>query len=213
MDPGEVERLFGPETIRREEDADTGALTLLDAYPPRWPRLAVGLVNCHHRAYYAGGADYPAETDDPQPVYFFALEAGSELLFRVAPRPGRSSRGEVEKAMDLLAWGLDHLGIGAKSAVGYGFMAVGEASEANPAQGSELHPWLRAKIVGLATQHHASNDEVLRGKALASAWSALEDGEEKAAIRQDIVAAWTAHGWWDAPPGRAAKQAKAIYGG
>lgn len=114
-------------------------------------------------------------------MFFLALEAGSELLLRIAPRPAPRAPAAAVRG----TWS---------------------------APSADLHPWLRERIAALAAEHHTSEDETLRGKALAGAWAALAPGEEKAAIRASIVAAWAARGWWEAPPSKAARQTKAIYG-
>jgi len=79
--------------------------------------------------------------------------------------------------------------------------------------GPALRPWLSAQLNELATRNHASEEETLRGKALAAAWRALDEGDEKAAIREEIVALWKAREWWEQPPGKAARQAKGVYEG
>ncbi|NOT11624.1 MAG: hypothetical protein HOP23_07330 [Methylococcaceae bacterium] len=52
---------------------------------------------------------------------------------------------------------------------------------------------------------------ILRGKALAEAWQALPEGEEKKSALADIKNRWQAENWWDEPNGKSARQAKAIY--
>lgn len=71
--------------------------------------------------------------------------------------------------------------------------------------------WVNQKLVQIAQQNHSSEKEVLRGKALAEAWQALPNGEEKQAALADIKTRWQAEGWWEQSVGKSAKQAKAIY--
>ncbi|MBP6058842.1 MAG: type III-A CRISPR-associated RAMP protein Csm5 [Nitrosomonas sp.] len=71
--------------------------------------------------------------------------------------------------------------------------------------------WVNQKLIQIAQQNHSSEKEALRGKALAEAWQALPDGEEKQAALADIKARWQAEDWWEQPSGKSAKQAKAIY--
>lgn len=115
-----LETLFGPDRIDRSEDAKTGDFIFLDAYPARWPRLEVDIINCHHQDYYAERSPFPSETDGPIPVYFLSVAAGTPWVFRLLSRSGE----HAARGMDLLRIGLKELGAGAKTAVGYGSFAV-----------------------------------------------------------------------------------------
>lgn len=71
--------------------------------------------------------------------------------------------------------------------------------------------WVDTTIKELIVVHHGKGDEILRGKQLAEAWQALESASLKAEAREAIVRAWKEKGYWDNPPGKASKKAKAIY--
>lgn len=75
----------------------------------------------------------------------------------------------------------------------------------------DLHPWLRTTVAELRPITKGPEDDILRGKLLAKAWAGLEDAELKAAVLASIRALWEANGWWNAPPGPAARKAKAMY--
>lgn len=81
--------------------------------------------------------------------------------------------------------------------------------QANAAQSA----WVNQKLAQIAQQNRSSEKDALRGKALAEAWQALSEGEEKQAALADIKRRWQAENWWDEPNGKSAKQAKAIYVG
>lgn len=81
--------------------------------------------------------------------------------------------------------------------------------QASAAQSS----WVNQKLAQIAQQNHSSEKDALRSKALAEAWQALSEGEEKQSALADIKRRWQAEKWWDEPNGKSAKQAKAIYGG
>lgn len=121
---GEIDRLLGPKDPRPGEAA-AGGLVFLDAYPSRWPRLAIDIVNCHHPAYYddlearRDRAD-PVDWENPNPVYFLSVDRGAVFRFRIVPRAGAAA--DLAIAWDWLKTGLDWLGIGAKTAAGYGQM-------------------------------------------------------------------------------------------
>jgi len=138
--PTDVQReLFGSAEEKEESAVEpaSGGLLFFDAYPVIWPRLKVDVVNCHHPAYYGAALDMvtsqrpgkPArktprvqavEYENPVPVYFLTVDAGTEFTFRIRGRAGNTHA--VHTAMRLLDFGLTVLGIGAKTAVGYGVM-------------------------------------------------------------------------------------------
>jgi CRISPR-associated protein Cmr6 len=123
-----TEALFGPERIETEEQAAPGDLVFLNAWPAAWPRLAVDVVNCHHPSYYRGLETAgprpagPSETDSPIPVFFLTVAADSRFAFRLGSRAG--SQANLDEGLRLLDLGLTVLGMGAKTAVGYGLMAA-----------------------------------------------------------------------------------------
>lgn len=71
--------------------------------------------------------------------------------------------------------------------------------------------WVNQKLAQLAQQNRSSEKDALRGKALAEAWQALSDEEEKQSALADIKRRWQTENWWNEPNGKSAKQAKAIY--
>lgn len=71
--------------------------------------------------------------------------------------------------------------------------------------------WVTQTIAKIAQQNRSSEKDTLRGKALAEAWQALPEGEEKRNALADIKTRWQAENWWDEPNGKSAKLAKAIY--
>lgn len=71
--------------------------------------------------------------------------------------------------------------------------------------------WVTQKVAQIAQQNRSSEKDALRGKALAEAWQALSESEEKNSALADIKSRWQAENWWDEPNGRSAKQAKSIY--
>lgn len=110
-----IESLFGPERIDRGNRAAKGRLTFLDAYPTHWPLLELDVINCHHPNYYTHD-EPPLESDDPVPVYFLTVAPKTSWTFRLT---GASPR-ETARSVEILRYGLQELGAGAKTAVGYG---------------------------------------------------------------------------------------------
>ena len=75
-------------------------------------------------------------------------------------------------------------------------------------------PTLALLLAEVMKTNHIQQEEVaLHGQALAKAWTALGEEAEKAAVKQEILSIWQNKGWWDAPNGKAAKNAKLIYQG
>ena len=108
----------------------------------------------------------------------------------------------------MLIAALSNRGIGAKTRTGYGLFDPLPEKPAGP-----VCAWVDQTIERLALQNRASKDDTLRGKGLAAAWAALTDPAHKAEALEDIRSRWQAEGWWDDPPGKSAKQARATYDG
>lgn len=125
---GKVERLFGPDRITDVESGFQGALVFHDAFPASWPTLNVDLINCHHPGYYRnpeegrGQHAQPLETENPVPVFFLTVAAGTRFEFPISGK----SQADVDQAFKLLELGFEWLGIGAKTAVGYGEFKLAE---------------------------------------------------------------------------------------
>lgn len=106
-----------------------GAVIFLDAIPTKVPKLEPDIMNNHHSEYYSdqNGQTPPAPWDSPNPVYFLTLGQSSEFTFAVAGRDKKeSTQGLVNQGIQWLKNGLSELGVGAKTASGYGYMPVEE---------------------------------------------------------------------------------------
>jgi CRISPR type III-B/RAMP module RAMP protein Cmr6 len=99
--------------------ARSGSVVFHDAWPTSWPKLTADIVNNHHPSYYQNG-DPPGDWDNPIPVYFLAVPAGTDFEFHIAGRRSDTSSELVARAREWLFGGLVHLGAGAKTAAGYG---------------------------------------------------------------------------------------------
>jgi len=116
LDKETIRRLFGPDM--EEETHAIGDLVFLPALPSAWPKLEVDIVNCHHPRYMDGKLPDPLDVESPVPVSFLVVAAGTDFEFRLFSRSGDK---EAEKTgFQLVRAGLEILGIGAKTAVGYG---------------------------------------------------------------------------------------------
>ncbi|HEY6137622.1 MAG TPA: type III-B CRISPR module RAMP protein Cmr6 [Thermoanaerobaculia bacterium] len=127
-------RIFGRDATEapNAEEREAGLVCLFDAYPTRWPALEVDVLTPHQGKYYTGTAPSPpGDWTDPIPVHFLRIAANCEVAFWFAPCRGTPltarDREEIEA---LLVLALDWLGLGAKTASGYGwFMSPETAAE------------------------------------------------------------------------------------
>lgn len=133
-----INALFG-----KAEDAQAGwqgALRFWDAYPQppqRGQLLQVEVMTPHQSHYYEGSAS-PHDSGNPNPIPFLAIAPGASFNFIVECNLPLLRRRAPELAADerwqrLLRAAFSHaftwLGFGAKTAVGYGAMAVDESLE------------------------------------------------------------------------------------
>ncbi len=124
----ESERLFG--TVHgADESAQRGDLVFLDAVPAAPPRIERDLANPHFVAYYGGQANTPpAAYLSPRPVFFLTVGRGSPFRFGVASIEG--DRASAERAIGWLGSALGEIGLGAKTAAGYGYWTSAGAESA-----------------------------------------------------------------------------------
>ena len=104
-------------------------------------------------------------------------------------------------------------GIGAKTRAGYGYFKrqAGDSTDLGGGRQPGTCTWVDETIADLMKESRAPAGDVLRGRALAKRWAAIEDAELKREAGEDIRRRWQAEDWWDEPPGKAARDAKAIY--
>jgi len=123
-----LDRIFGPE-ITPESTPKTGEAIFYDAFPTRWPVLEVDVLTPHYGKYYREDDVAPGDWDNPVPVPFLAIAAGTPFHFYI--RAKKDDSGPIRK---LLATGLDWLGIGAKKSAGYGVFGKEEPAKQAKAQ-------------------------------------------------------------------------------
>lgn len=113
--PEDIARWFGPEEISATSPGYRGSLSFFDALPAKEVTLGVDIINNHHPSYYGKGNEAVlTETDSPVPVTYLVVKKGT-FTFPVLAPPGDDQA--VKKILDL---GLNWLGVGAKTALGYG---------------------------------------------------------------------------------------------
>ncbi|MCX8082695.1 MAG: type III-B CRISPR module RAMP protein Cmr6 [bacterium] len=99
-----------------------GNVTFLDAYPENFPVLEIDVMNCHYQPYYSGDTENgqltpPADWLSPNPIKFLTVKKDTKFIF-----PFITENDEMKRDVETLIKGaLENLGIGAKTAVGYGY--------------------------------------------------------------------------------------------
>lgn len=134
-----------------EKGGHKGHVCFFDSFPTRVPKIEPDIMNNHYQSYYEGGTP-PADWINPNPVFFLTVRNGKYCFQIGVKKSGNLSpeslkaTGLIEKddsgiyqnsdwginlnkTNDILyittAWlksALEHHGIGAKTAIGYGMM-------------------------------------------------------------------------------------------
>lgn len=132
-----IDALFGKED---SNNARRGALQFWDVIPSTdGSHLTVEVMTAHQSHYYQNG-ESPHESGRPNPINFLTVPLGSGFTFhvvcdrsflaRIAPELAEGDRWKT-LLREAFNHAFDWLGFGAKTAVGYGAMAVdGKAEEA-----------------------------------------------------------------------------------
>jgi CRISPR type III-B/RAMP module RAMP protein Cmr6 len=107
-------------------DSYEGVVAFLPAFPTTQPELVIDMLACHHAKYYQEKRQEATDDEGPNVQTFPAVEAGVEFLFAVVPSSGGERLGSdadnlCRQALGYLKEGLEHFGIGAKAAAGYGY--------------------------------------------------------------------------------------------
>jgi|Deesub1362B_J571_1020462.scaffolds.fasta_scaffold07758_2 CRISPR-associated protein Cmr6 len=103
-------------------ESQKGEVTFFDALPvikPNRELVVLDVMNVHYKPYYEK-EEPPGDWHKPVPIFFLAVEKGTEFRFALASK----NEGLVIKAVNLLGEALKEIGIGAKTSAGYGFFGV-----------------------------------------------------------------------------------------
>jgi CRISPR-associated protein Cmr6 len=115
--------IFGSNAESYDKKARQGEVTFFDAYPTTAPRIKPDLMNPHYGEYYDKNSQkFPTDTQSPIPIFFLTV-AGAPFQFIIASK--KWDLTQLFKGKTLENWLIDALqnhGIGAKTAVGYGYM-------------------------------------------------------------------------------------------
>ena len=115
----ELDALLG---MVEEDESRCGDLVFLEGSPLTPPVVERDVINPIFGAYYRDSKTPPANYLSPQPIFFLALGAGSTYQFGVASLSG--DQKAAQQGVQWLQGALVDLGLGAKSAAGYGYWVL-----------------------------------------------------------------------------------------
>lgn len=137
-----VEAIFGsennPKSAEEDKDFKQGQIIFFDSFPIDLKEgcLQPDIMNNHYPDYYEG-TKAPADWLSPRPIFFLTMK-DVEFQFHLGciPPPGGGQSSLLDTAKEWLEKALMESGIGAKTAVGYGRMSRGKASNKDRLQGN-----------------------------------------------------------------------------
>jgi CRISPR-associated protein Cmr6 len=98
--------------------------------PANMRLLAVEVMTPHFRKYYeSSGKDAPHDADNPNPITYVAVNAGIPFRFAIGRRKNAPMDTPIGDARTLLHEALQMMGIGAKTAAGYGVFSPVESKK------------------------------------------------------------------------------------
>ncbi|NOX36049.1 MAG: type III-B CRISPR module RAMP protein Cmr6 [Calditrichaeota bacterium] len=103
-----------------DEEGEKGKIVFLDAFPQPEFDISVDIMNNHYQDYYMDDKP-PADWMDPNPIKFLTVK-NATFVFRLFSNSREVGVEKLEDVARQLSQALINLGIGAKTAVGYGRM-------------------------------------------------------------------------------------------
>lgn len=110
-----IDQMFGKEGLQHQ----VGTCLFFDVIPVNRVKLQVDVMTPHYQDYYDQTKDYPDERSEPVPIPFLTVAPGQCFLFSVSPR-NHTCQLDMEKLQTWIQEALFTIGLGAKTAVGYG---------------------------------------------------------------------------------------------
>ncbi|MEM8527887.1 MAG: type III-B CRISPR module RAMP protein Cmr6 [Bacteroidota bacterium] len=109
-------------------EAQRGRIVFFDAYPTQAPQIKPDIMNPHYPEWYGAGKA-PDDTQSPVPIYFLTVEK-TPFQFLIGSKTISMQHTFWGKTLlDWLKEALEENGIGAKTAVGYGYMKTLSSSQ------------------------------------------------------------------------------------
>lgn len=104
-----------------------GSVLFFDAFPTATPNVVPDVMNPHYGPYYSGEKP-PADYHNPVPIFFLTVDKETQFQFILGSKNKNWLDGTPWKIgeMNIVEWlkdALQNFGIGAKTAVGYGYLS------------------------------------------------------------------------------------------
>jgi CRISPR-associated protein Cmr6 len=102
--------------------SNSGGFVFFDAFPTQLPNIEPDIMNVHYPKYY-NGSEPPTDTQSPIPVVFLTV-VDTPFMFLIGSKHSKLTESKIENKTigEWLIEVLSEHGIGAKTAVGYGYM-------------------------------------------------------------------------------------------
>ncbi|MBF0201031.1 MAG: type III-B CRISPR module RAMP protein Cmr6 [Desulfamplus sp.] len=164
-------------------DGFRGGFAFMDCCSVDVPELKMDIMNPHHGDYYQNKNNRgPIETESPVPIKFLVVKKGQEYKFRgyFITQGAKEYRREL---MDAFETALTLLGLGAKTAVGYGrFDTIRDTSPEIVERAKE-----RKKQQEREEKERKEREEAERKAALEKAEEERKKAEAEEAKRQEEI--------------------------
>ena len=139
-----IQRIFGSDDVNAPA---VGKYQFFDALPTKEVSLCTEEMTPHYGDWYSQGGDIdekkelveqykkiPGDWHEPKPIHFLSIKAGNTFQFAIAPSGSSNPDKQTQKAdLKLLEQALEnqleHFGLGAKTATGFGYFCLANNSE------------------------------------------------------------------------------------
>ena len=102
-----------------------GKVTFFDAYPTSKPQIDFDIMNVHYPKYYSKTGEEPTDDQNPNPLTFLIVKNTSFAFSAGINKNSNAidfSKYKENSLSDLIKSALEEKGVGAKTAVGYGYL-------------------------------------------------------------------------------------------
>lgn len=118
-----IHHIFG----KGEEEHHVGAYYFFDVLPVKPVKLQVDIMTPHYQEYFSGTSQFPHEHSNPIPIPFLTIAPDQIFSFSLAPMKSKDHLG-LEKIRDWIIEALSTIGLGAKTAAGYGRFEITQST-------------------------------------------------------------------------------------
>ena len=128
----DVNDLFGIVGGSKEDENQVsrmGHLQFLDSFPQEFKNLLdLDILTPHHKSYFQDNG-YPHDEEDPIPIPYLVVKKGAKFKLAILHDHHNSSEQEIacsKKVQRIVEYAIEHMGFGAKTSIGYGWMKIDE---------------------------------------------------------------------------------------